>query len=407
MPTELTLWELQEDGSVVQVNEAGLSAESQIENAIESAPELLGTKVLIIGRQVSVPNRGIGRGLLDLLALNAEGRLVVIKNKRDRTPRDVVAQVVDYAAWANTTTLSEIEELYDAYALNALGDGASSLVDAYQEHFEMEGSTDDIQEHLAIGIEQKHPRMVVVASRLDDSTERMLDFLAGAFGVPINAVLFQPFEHPQSTDSRLIGRTWLRPEEPRSLHAEESKSAASNERKEQAKRIRQAFWDRWLQIARPKLNELRLPQTAVATNIGNTIDSDCPARFLIWVTTKAAYAQVRFENQDPALNEAFLAAMQQNRTQVEEAFGDSLEWKNEPGVRATIINTPKVQIGDMADPIPESFEQLVDCTQRIYDAVVHEIPRAFEQVTRETSTNGEGESRQDASSGYDGDNQDE
>ena len=44
MPTELTLWELQEDGSVVQVNEASLSAESQIEDAIESAPELLGTR---------------------------------------------------------------------------------------------------------------------------------------------------------------------------------------------------------------------------------------------------------------------------------------------------------------------------------------------------------------------------
>ena len=245
MPTEVTLWELRADGSVVQVNEASLSAESQIEDAIESAPELLGTKVLIVGRQVSVPNRGIGRGLLDQLALNEDGRLVVIENKRDRTPRDVVAQVVDYAAWANTTTLSEIEELYDEYALRVLGDSASSLADAYQEHFEMEGSTDDIQEHLAIGIEQKHPQMVVVASRLDDSTERMLDFLAGAFGVPINALLFQPFEHPQSSDRRLIGRTWLRPEEPKSLRAKESESAASNERKEQAKRIRQAFWDRW------------------------------------------------------------------------------------------------------------------------------------------------------------------
>lgn len=407
MPTELTLWELQEDGSVVQVNEASLSAESQIEDAIESAPELLGTKVLIVGRQVSVPNRGIGRGLLDQLALNEEGRLVVIENKRDRTPRDVVAQVVDYAAWANTTTLSEIEELYDEYALKVLGDGASSLADAYQEHFEMEGSTDDIQEHLAIGIEQKHPQMVVVASRLDDSTERMLDFLAGAFGVPINALLFQPFEHPQSTDRRLIGRTWLRPEEPKFLHATESKSTASNERKEQAKRTRQAFWDRWLQIARPKLKELKLPKTSVWSYIAHTIDSDCPARFSVWVTKKAAYAQVRFENQDPALNEAFLAAMQQNRIQVEAAFGDSLEWKNEPGVRATIINTPKVQIGDMADPKPESLEQLVDCTRRIYDAIKDEIPRVFEQVTKETRIDGEDESREDVSSGYDGDDQDD
>lgn len=169
------------------------------------------------------------------------------------------------------------------------------------------------------------------------------------------------------------------------MRAKDLRSAAKSEREEQTKIIRQAFWDRWLQIARPKLKELKLPKTSVWSYIAHTIDSDCPARFSVWVTKKAAYAQVRFENQDPSLNEAFLAAMRQNRVQVETAFGGSLEWKNDPGARVTIINTPKVQIGDMADPIPESFEQLVDCTRRIYDAIKDEIPRVYEQVTREAS----------------------
>jgi hypothetical protein len=47
--------------------------------------------------------------------------------------------------------------------------------------------------------------MVIVASHLDDSTERMIDFLVDSFGVPVNAVLFQPFH------GNLLGRTWLRP----------------------------------------------------------------------------------------------------------------------------------------------------------------------------------------------------
>ena len=45
-----------------------------------------GTDLLIIGRQVPT---GFG-GFIDLLALDAEGRVHVLELKRDRTPRDVV-----------------------------------------------------------------------------------------------------------------------------------------------------------------------------------------------------------------------------------------------------------------------------------------------------------------------------
>jgi len=56
-----------------------------------------GTDLLIIGRQAPT---GFG-GLIDLLALDAEGRVHVLELKPDRTPRDVVAQALDYGSWAN------------------------------------------------------------------------------------------------------------------------------------------------------------------------------------------------------------------------------------------------------------------------------------------------------------------
>jgi hypothetical protein len=36
------------------------------------------------------------------------------------------------------------------------------------------------------------PKMIIVASCLDDSTERMITVLADGFGVPVNAAPFQP-----------------------------------------------------------------------------------------------------------------------------------------------------------------------------------------------------------------------
>lgn len=50
---------------------------------------------MVVGRQVTT---AFGK-LIDLLAVDAEGNLTVVELKRDRTPREVVAQVLDYASW--------------------------------------------------------------------------------------------------------------------------------------------------------------------------------------------------------------------------------------------------------------------------------------------------------------------
>ena len=81
MPTKMALWKVGDSGEAVPIEEEKLSAEAIIESAIESAPELLGVDVLIIRRQVPTPS-----GPLDLLALDGDARLVVVENKRDRTP---------------------------------------------------------------------------------------------------------------------------------------------------------------------------------------------------------------------------------------------------------------------------------------------------------------------------------
>lgn len=381
MPTEMTLWEFGGDGSVSRVKGIPLAAESQIEEAIQAAPELLGMKVLIVGRQMAV---GHGGRVLDQLAINEGGRLVVIENKRDRTPRDVVAQVIDYAAWADQATLLEIEERYEDYVSKESEDDNSSLLDAYQEHFEMEGTSDDIREHLTTGVEQRPPHMVVVASRLDDSTERMLEFLNSSFGVPINAVLFQPFAHPSLPGGRLVGRTWLRPDDSGLKDARDSRSVVSSERQEKRKKLRQDFWDAWLKVAKPVLFDLNLPATSMWSYVSTRINSDCPAKIQIWVSQRHAYAQIRFDNRDSASNDAYLGAMEQNRDVIEDAFGAQLEWKNEPGVKATMINTPKVGVGYGTQRTVDALKKLTSYTRRLYDAVKDEIPKAYDHVSRES-----------------------
>lgn len=58
---------------------------------------------MLIGRQQAT---GFG-GRIDLLAVAPDGSLVLIELKRDRTPREVVAQALHYAGWVEKLRAEE------------------------------------------------------------------------------------------------------------------------------------------------------------------------------------------------------------------------------------------------------------------------------------------------------------
>src|SRR6266542_4192150 len=95
MPIEIALWRLDANEGV-PVPSSSLDAEKRLEEVLENDISVLGLdRLLLIGRQV--PTR-FGK-FIDLLALGPSGDLYVIELKRDRTPREVVAQALDYGSW--------------------------------------------------------------------------------------------------------------------------------------------------------------------------------------------------------------------------------------------------------------------------------------------------------------------
>src|SRR5258706_4094458 len=79
---------------------------------VVAAPGLVSDEWMLIGRQADT---GFG-GRIDLLAIAPDASLVLIELKRDRTPRDVVAQALDYAGWVENLKPENIRELYDRFA---------------------------------------------------------------------------------------------------------------------------------------------------------------------------------------------------------------------------------------------------------------------------------------------------
>ena len=90
---------------------ASLNSEAQLEDMIVAAPSILHEDWMLIGRQIDT---GFG-GRLDLLAIAPDGALVLIELKRDRTPRDVIAQAIDYATFVADLQPEEIAAIYTSF----------------------------------------------------------------------------------------------------------------------------------------------------------------------------------------------------------------------------------------------------------------------------------------------------
>ena len=168
-----------------RLSAATLPSEATLEQYLEQDPSLLGERLLVIGRQVHTPH---GK-FIDLLAMDGEGNLHVLELKRDKTPRDVVAQVLDYGSWVSTLDRDSIIDI----ANDHLGDVAFEA--AFEEVF---GTS--APDELNAGLQ-----LTIVATDLDPSSERIVTYLR-TFGVPVNAVFFSYLE---DDGRRYLARTWL------------------------------------------------------------------------------------------------------------------------------------------------------------------------------------------------------
>lgn len=165
---------------------ASLTSERELEEMIAAAPRLLSEEWMLIGRQEST---GLG-GRIDLLAAAPDGSLVLIELKRDRTPREVTAQALDYASWVEGLSAGEIAAIYGRFA------PGRDLAQDFRKHFGQDLNEDSLN--------QSH-QIVVAAASLDDSTERIVRYLSD-HGIPINVLCFQVFAYGSE---RLLSRTWL------------------------------------------------------------------------------------------------------------------------------------------------------------------------------------------------------
>lgn len=196
MPVEVAVWKLGSgtEKRVQELKPSLLLNESELEDLLCRDLSIVDPGWLLIGRQV----RTSSGKYIDLLALDQEGRVIVLELKRDQTPREAVAQLLDYGSWVVDLEAAELDRIYAAYQQKHAAEAAETLPEAFLRHF----GTEDAPTETFNGEHQ----LVLVASRLDESSERIVNYLAETHGVSINAIFFRTFE---DEGKQYLTRAWL------------------------------------------------------------------------------------------------------------------------------------------------------------------------------------------------------
>jgi hypothetical protein len=194
MATEIRVWQIL-DGALEPVTasmlDEGRREVDDLQRWIRSHPEILGGDLMIIGEQVLTKG-----GPVDFLAVDRSGNLVIVELKRDRLPREALAQAIDYGSSVASWDADKVSEICAKY-------GGQTLQDMLSESFE------DIDlEDLVIN---KVQRILLVGFSIEEPLQRMIEWLSGTYGVSANAVILT-YIKTRSGDE-LIARTMIIPEE--------------------------------------------------------------------------------------------------------------------------------------------------------------------------------------------------
>lgn len=134
-------------------------------------------KVYIIGRQVTTNlNKSI-----DLLGLDKNGNTIIIELKREKTPRDTVAQILEYASFVEDLTYDQIEEIASQY----INDEGLNLTERHKEFFKLSDES-------AVAF-NKVQRLVIVGQDISKEVEQTSMFL-NKKGLELYCIAFKCFK---------------------------------------------------------------------------------------------------------------------------------------------------------------------------------------------------------------------
>jgi len=194
MATEIKTWQLiagkleSIESNMVQEGRTELY---DLEEWIISNSSIVGSDLVIIGKQVTTKS-----GPLDLLAIDKSGNTVIIELKRDKLPREALAQAIDYASDVAYWSIDKLSEECTKFHNKSL----EEILTANFQDVDLEN----------INVNESQ-RIILVGFSIGSSLERMIEWLSDKYDVNVNAVILNYIK--TKSGDEIITRTSIISEE--------------------------------------------------------------------------------------------------------------------------------------------------------------------------------------------------
>ncbi len=168
--------------------------EKDLENWLENSPNVLLDEdegsIIWIGRQVSAT---VGESGLypDLIGIDAAGDLVMVELKKGKTPREVIAQILEYSSWGSSLNDEELNMIAQSYNRKNDCDFNRSLFDLYKEAFYPDAEEEPTVEF------NRNQKLFIVAEEISPVILEVAMHLREKYGIDLSCLEYEVLRSKQ------------------------------------------------------------------------------------------------------------------------------------------------------------------------------------------------------------------
>ena len=198
MANDFRIWEVDDSSKAASPLKSTdrMETEESLEEVLVQNPDVLMPHLTIVGRQTPTDS-----GALDLLGVDADGKLVVFELKRGTLTREAVAQIIDYCSYLESLSEADLA----SYIAGHSGTNDVDKIDDFEAWYSDRQGGKELSD-------LRPTRMVLVGLGVDTRATRMVKFLAER-GVDISLLTFHGYQYEGRT---LLARQEERAADPRS-----------------------------------------------------------------------------------------------------------------------------------------------------------------------------------------------
>ena len=350
----------------LRFSDVGLRERDHLQEWLAGTPDVLGEELLIVQKEFD--GFADTKERLDLLALDKEGRLVVIENKLDDSGRDVVWQSLKYVAYCSSLKKAEIIEIYQQYL-----DRTTNGMNAVASLCEFLGKEDLDEVILNTGSEQ---RMILIAANFRKEVTATVLWLLG-HGVRAQCFRVLPYSVQDELfiDIQQIIPTPEAQDYMIRMAAKDSDEKSDQGTRSRTQQLRRAFWSKVLE-------ELRNRNVSRFENISPSYDHwlSCATgvfscSFNLIFGKQLARVELILRRGDTSENKWMFDELEKQKTDIENRFGSKLHWQRLDESKSCRISLSHPFDGFKEENWPQMIDWLcvhfVKLEQAFSDPLIH------------------------------------